>query len=141
VSGQPAQSASEYAIRSIVDGAGTDEASGLLTVHAFRQMTMQERVVDVHLVDRPIAHSGDGEHSPDGGGLDHRTECFVEVDAGALGEPAHDPARLVALHGAVALQFMPEQPLATDNIGAGRPRHERSGPVRHQSPVLILHSG
>jgi hypothetical protein len=35
---------------------------------------------------------------------------------------------------------MPEQPLAADNICAGRPRHERPGPVRHQSPVLISHS-
>jgi hypothetical protein len=44
---------------------GIDEPSGLLTVHLFGEMSMEEGVGDVHLVHWPSSGSREVQNSPD----------------------------------------------------------------------------
>jgi hypothetical protein len=74
-----------------------DEPGGLLTVHLFGEMFMEEGVGDVHLVHRPSSGSGKVQNSPDRARFDNRSERIREVNAGAWMEASDHPSRLVAL--------------------------------------------
>jgi hypothetical protein len=85
-----------------------DEARRLLTVHAFRQMAMEERVLDVELVDRPSARCSEVQHSADGRRLDHRGEGLMKINPWPLREAAHNLAGLVAFQRAVGMELVLE---------------------------------
>jgi hypothetical protein len=53
---------------------GVDEAGGLAAVESLRQSDMEEGVLDVELVDRPVPGEGEGEDGTDGGELDDGVE-------------------------------------------------------------------
>jgi hypothetical protein len=74
-----------------------DKTNRLLAEHTFLEMSMEEGVGHVQLLRGPAARRGDGEHSADSGWLDHGSECFTKVDAGALSEATHDPSSFVML--------------------------------------------
>jgi hypothetical protein len=76
---------------------GVDEPGGLLTVHLFGEMSMEEGVGDVHLVHWPSSGSHEVHNSPDRARFDNRSKRIREVNAGALMEASDHPACLVAL--------------------------------------------
>jgi hypothetical protein len=49
---------------------GVDEAGGLATVDSFRQSAMEEGILDVELMDRPVPGEGEGEDGATDGKLD-----------------------------------------------------------------------
>jgi hypothetical protein len=100
---------------------------------------MEEDVLDVELMDRPILGEGEGEDGADGGELDDGAGGLVIVHSRALGEAPKDPTGLVAVEGAVRSQIVAKEPLASDHISARRTRHQVAGVVGQQGR-LILHS-
>jgi hypothetical protein len=119
---------------------GIDEPGGLLAVHLFGEMDMEEGVGDVHLVHRPSSGGGKVQNNPDRARFDNRSERIRQVDAGALAEALDHPARLVALECTIGVQLVLEHPLASDDVGAKRARNELPSLVPLQSIKLFLHS-
>ena len=115
------------------------KAGWLLAVNRLVKGAVEESILDVKLMNRPGAGSGDGENSTDGRRLDHWTEGLVIVDAVLLGEAANYPARFIASQSAVGVELVLEDPFAGDNIGAWRARDEAPGVVVHESFVLVFH--
>jgi hypothetical protein len=58
---------------------------------------VQEHILHIKLMNRPVVRDGQGEHSADHGRLDHRAEGLIVVEAGSLGEVTKDQASLVPL--------------------------------------------
>jgi hypothetical protein len=75
----------------------------------------------------------------DHGRLDNKAECLIVVDAFLLGEAADNPACLVPSEGAVGLEFIFEQPCASDNVRTRRSRYEAPSTVVDQCLVLVCH--
>jgi hypothetical protein len=67
---------------------------------------MEEDILDIKLMDRPVAGKGEGEDGANSGELDDRAEGLVVVHSGALGEAPKDPTGLVAVEGAVRGQLV-----------------------------------
>lgn len=61
-----------------------DEAGRLLTIDVLGEKALQERIVDIHLVHRPVPGRNKGEDDVDRGRLDHRGKSAAEVDVGEL---------------------------------------------------------
>jgi hypothetical protein len=119
---------------------GVDEPGGLLTVHLFGEMSMEEGVADVHLVHWPSSGSHEVQNSPNRARFDNRSKRIREVDVGALTEASDHPARLLALDCTIGAQLVLEHPLASDDVGARRAWNELPSLVPLQSIKLFLHS-
>ncbi|XP_044356780.1 uncharacterized protein [Triticum aestivum] len=116
-----------------------DEACGLEAVHLLGERPMQERILDVQLVDGPPSRSSYGENSADGGWLDHRREGLAVVHARMLMKAADDPPRLVAFQRAVSAEFVLEDPFAYDQVGARRTWNQLPSTVGDERGVLFAH--
>jgi hypothetical protein len=116
---------------------GVDEVGGLAAVDSLHQSAMEEGVLDVELVDRPVPREGEGEDDTDGGELDDGVEGLIIVHFGALGEAPKDLAGLVAVEGAIRSQLVAKEPLVGDHIGAGWTRHHVPDVVGQQGCVLL----
>src|SRR6266540_5063370 len=101
-----------------------NEARRLLRVDRLREGAIEEGIIDVELVHRPITGDGEGRDSADGGRFHDRAKSFVEVDAVLLGKTSEDPASLVAIKGAIGFELMTIYPFAGDDVGARRTRDE-----------------
>jgi hypothetical protein len=101
---------------------------------------VEEGILDIELMDRPVPEEGEGEDDSNGGELDNRAEGLVIVHSGALGEAPKDPMGLVAVEGAIRGQLVAKEPLAGDHVGAWWTRHQIPGVVGQQGRVLLLHS-
>jgi len=100
---------------------------------------MKEGILHVELAYGPISRRRDAEDGADRGRLDDGAECLVVVNTGLLGEPADDPACLVPGEGAVGVELVLEQPLASDDVRTRRPRYEAPSAVVDQRLVLFRH--
>jgi hypothetical protein len=78
-----------------------DKAGGLAAVDSLCQSAMEEGILDVKLMDRPVPGEGEGEDGANSGELDDGAEGLIIVHSGALGEAPKDPTGLVAVEGAV----------------------------------------
>ena len=92
--------------------AGVEEAGWLLAEDRLGEVAVQEGVLDVQLVDRPVGGDGEGEHDTDGGRLDDGRERLAKVDAGLLREAAKNPTCLVPCQRSIRVQFVSEDPFA-----------------------------
>lgn len=79
---------------------------------------MQERILHIKLVNRPGVGDGQGEHGMNRARLDHWAEGLIVVGAGSLGETAKNPASLVPVQGAIRIELVLENSLASDDVGA-----------------------
>lgn len=58
---------------------------------------IKEGVLDVELVNQPLAGQGKGQHRAHRGWFDNKAECLIKVDARTLSEPTNDPTCFVTL--------------------------------------------
>jgi hypothetical protein len=100
---------------------------------------MQEGVLDVELVNWPGASKSQREHRADGGRLHNRAEGLIVVDSRALSEAPKNPASLVPLQGTIGPPLVHPDPLAGDDVGAGRTGHQIPRLVGDERRVLLLH--
>jgi hypothetical protein len=62
---------------------------------------VEEGILDVELMDRPVLREGEGEDDSNGDKLDEGAEGLIAAHSGTLGEAPKDPTSLVAVKGAV----------------------------------------
>jgi hypothetical protein len=117
-----------------------DEAGGLATVDDLNELAVEEGVLDVELASLPFKGDRDGEDDADRGRFDNRTERLVKVNALLLREAAKHPTCFVAVEGAIGLQLVAKDPLARDDVGVPRRRHEIPSVVAEDSTILLGHS-
>jgi hypothetical protein len=67
---------------------------------------MEEGILDIELMDRPVAEEGEGEDGAKSGELDDGAEGLIIVHSGTLCEAPKDPTGLVAVEGAVRGQLV-----------------------------------
>ena len=101
---------------------------------------MEEGVLDVELVDRPVLGVSQGEDGADRGGLDDRAERLVIIHARPLGETTKDPMGLVSFQRTVGVELVLEDPFASDHVRLGRARDEVPGVVLQQGGMFFFHS-
>jgi hypothetical protein len=116
-----------------------DKPNGLSAVDRLRQGAMEEGVLHIELVDRPVPGQRESQDSPDGDRLDHRTEGLVVVDPGTLGKAPEHIAGLVPLQGPVGVQLQLEDLFPGDHVGTMGTRHQVLGAVSLESLVLLFH--
>ena len=104
------------------------------------QVTVKKGIIHVQLVDRPLTRSSDAEDDPNRGRLDDEAQRLVVVDVVLLGEAADDLASLMTSQRVVGVELVPEDPLASDDVGAERPGDETPRVVVDESLVLLSHS-
>jgi hypothetical protein len=116
------------------------ETHGLAAVDSLSEGAMEEGILHIKLLNRPVMGDSSGEHRAHGGRFHNRAESLVVVNSGALSETPKDLASLVAIEGPVSAELVREDPFVSDDVGALRSWNKISGPITHQGPVLILHS-
>jgi hypothetical protein len=113
---------------------------GPTAVDSLSEGVMEEGILHIELLNRPVMGDGSGEHRAHGGRFHNRAETLVVVDSGALSGTPKDPASLVAIEGPVSAELVCEDPSASHDVGALRSWNKVPCPITHQGPVLILHS-
>jgi hypothetical protein len=117
-----------------------DEAGGLATIDDLGKLVVEEGVLDVELASLPFKGEHDGEDDADRGQFDNRTECLIEVNALLLRETVKHPTCFVAIKRAIGLQLVAKDPLAEDDVGILRRRHEIPSVITKESTILLGHS-
>jgi hypothetical protein len=112
----------------------------LAIVDDLAELAVEEGILDVELPSLPFKGERDGEDDTDRGRFDNRTERLVEVNALLLRETAKHPACFVAVEGAIGLQLVAKDPLAGDDVGILRRRHEIPSVIAEESTILLGHS-
>ena len=120
---------------------GVDETRRLLAEHLLRQMTVEEHILDVKLMNRPVTRERKREHCANGGWLDDRAESFIKINTFTLRESSQDPPCLVPIKRTIGLQLVTENPLACDNVSIARWINEVPSVVGQKSTILLNHEG
>jgi hypothetical protein len=124
----------------VLGASRVDEAGGLAIVDNLGKLAVEEGILDVELASLPFKGKRDGEDDADRGRFDNQTERVVEVNALLLRETAKHPACFVAVERAIGLQLVAKDPLARDDVGLLRRRHEIPSIITEESTILLGHS-
>jgi hypothetical protein len=116
------------------------ETRVLAAVDSFSEGAMEEGILHIKMLNRPVMGDNSGEHRAHGSRFHNRAESLIIVDSGALSETLKDPASLVAIEGPLSVKLVCEDPFASDDVGSLRSWNKVPCPITHQGPVLILHS-
>jgi hypothetical protein len=117
-----------------------DEAGGLATVDDLGDLAVEEGILDVELASPSFKGKRDREDDADRGQFDNRTQRLVEVKALLLRETAKHPTCFIAVERTIGLQLVVKDPLAEDNVGVPRRRHEIPSVVAEESMILLGHN-
>jgi predicted transcriptional regulator len=116
------------------------EAHGLAAEDSLRESAIEEGIFHVELPEWAVTGDSSGEHHANIGRFYNRAESLIVVDSRALSETPKDLTGLVAIKGPVSTDLVPEDPLASDNVGALRLGNQLPSPIADQGTVLFLHS-
>src|SRR6185437_333987 len=86
------------------------------SVDGLGQGAVEEGVLHIELVNSPPTGQCNREHCTDRGGLHHRAEGLVEVDARTLSEATKHPSCLVTLESSISMELVLVNPLAEDDV-------------------------
>jgi hypothetical protein len=75
-------------------------------VDCLNQGTVEEHIVDIQLMNRPVLVKSQAKDGADGGRLHNRVESLVEIDARAPSKSAKDQTRFVALKGTIGVKLV-----------------------------------
>lgn len=96
---------------------GVDETNRLATINCLKKSTMQESILNIQLMNRPIMRKSERKDNPNSDGFDYWIERLIEINTGFLGESTENPLCLVSVKGAIGLKFVPKDPLVGNNVG------------------------
>jgi hypothetical protein len=108
-----------------------DETRGLVAVDSLSEDAIEEGILHIELLNRPIMGDRSGEHHAHGGQFHNRAESLIVVNSWALSKTPKDPASLVAIEGPTSAKLVHEDPFAGDDIGALRSWNKVPGPITH----------
>jgi hypothetical protein len=96
------------------------ETRGLAAVDSLSEGAMEEGILHIELLNRPIMGDNSGEHHAHGGRFHNKVESLVVVDSGVLSETPKDPVSLLAIEGPVSVELVPDDSFACDDVEALR---------------------
>jgi hypothetical protein len=100
---------------------------------------MEEGVLHIKLVDRPILGVSQSKDSADSSWLDDGAESLVVINSGVLGEPTKDLASFVSIQRAVGVELVLEYPLPSDHVSLGRSRNQIPSVIVQEGSILFFH--
>ena len=100
---------------------------------------MEESILHVELMDRPVPRVCQGEDSANGGWFDDRDEGLVVINTEALCKSAKDPTSLVSFQGTISMKLVFENPFSSDHIGLGRARDKIPSVVVQEGSEFFFH--
>jgi hypothetical protein len=115
------------------------EAGGLTSEDNLTERVVEEDILHIELLKRPVAGGSNGEHCADGGRFDNRAESLVVVNTRALCKPPEDSASLVTVESPIRERLVGKKPFAGDDVGATRPGNKIPSPIAQKGPVPFLH--
>ena len=119
---------------------GVYVAGGLLIVDGLHERAVEEGVVDVKLMNRPLVGECNGVDGAHGGQFHDRTERLLKINTGSLREAAEDPTRLVSIQGAIGLQLVSKNPFTCNHISTSGTWNKDPCVISVQGGKLVLHS-
>jgi hypothetical protein len=96
------------------------ETCGLAVVDSLSEGVIEEDILHIELLNRPVMGDSSGEHRAHGDRFHNRAETLIVVDSGTLSETLKDLASLVAIEGLVRAELVREDPFHGDDAGALR---------------------
>jgi hypothetical protein len=96
------------------------ETRGLAVVDSLSEGAIEEEILHIELLNRPVMGDSSGKHRAHGGRFHNRAETLVVVDSGMLSETPKDLASLVAIEGPVSAELVREDPFPGADAGALR---------------------
>jgi hypothetical protein len=73
---------------------GINKTGGFLAIDGFLEVTMQEGVFDIHLIDGPSEGGGKSKHHLNCCRLNNRTKGFSIIHFGLLSKSPDDPLKI-----------------------------------------------
>jgi hypothetical protein len=116
------------------------EARGLAAEDCLGESVVEEDILHVELLNGSVTGDSSGKHRVNSDWFYNRVESLIIVDSRALSETPKDPTSLVVIKGPVSMEFVHEDPLVGDNVGALRSGNQLPGLIADQGSVLFLHS-
>jgi hypothetical protein len=98
---------------------------------------MEEVILHIKLMNRPIPGMNQGENGIDSRWFDDGTECPIIVNAGALSESAKNPTSFVSVGRTTSMKLVSENPFASDHICVSRTLDEVPCVVVVKSSILV----
>jgi len=96
----------------------------LLAIDCLIKMTMEKSILDIQLMNRPVARGCNTQNCPDGTWFNNRTECLIIINAMLLRESPNNPTSFVTSKGTIRMILMLENPLSCHNISTRGPRNK-----------------
>jgi hypothetical protein len=96
------------------------ETRGLAAVDRLSEGAMEESILHIELLNRPVMGDSSGKYHAHDGRFHNRAKSLVIVDSGALSETPNDPASHVAIEGPMSVELVREDSFADDDVGALR---------------------
>jgi hypothetical protein len=112
----------------------------MCAVNYLSQCVMEESILDIKLVDRPILGDSKGQDGANCHELHNGAESLIIINVGMLHEHVKTLASFVPLECPIDLELVLEDPLVGDNISATGVQNQVPIVVGHESGTLFLHS-
>ncbi|CAL9009542.1 unnamed protein product, partial [Prunus brigantina] len=100
---------------------------------------MEECIVNIKLMQRPVMGSGKSKNTPNKNHLGNRRKCVVVVKTFSLSVSFGHETSLVALNGAIGAMLYFIDPFASNGLLPGRKRSEGPSPIGFQNCNFKLH--
>ena len=95
-----------------------NKTSRLHIINRLVEGAMQESIIDIKLMNRPIMRESNCEHCANGSRLDHGTEGLIKINSKTLSETSKNPTSLLSLKRTISTILMAINPLVGHNIGS-----------------------
>jgi hypothetical protein len=111
----------------------------LLHVHILGQKTMEESIADINLTETPSARHGKRENQPHRSWFDNWAKGITIVNAMPLSETPSNESSLMFINRTIRAMLSLKNPLAANNIDAGRTRNQDPCPGVMKGSNLLSH--
>jgi hypothetical protein len=101
---------------------------------------VEEGILDVELMDRPVLRESQGKDDTNSGELDDGVEGLVIVHSRAPSEALKDPTGLVEVEGDVQGQLVAKEPLTSNHIGVTATGPGGGCPAEREIGLTISHN-
>ena len=105
-------------LQDIIRARAANKTSRLHIINRFVEGAMQESILDIKLMNRPILRESNCEHCANGSRLDHGTEGLIKINSKTLSETSKNPTSLLSLKRTISTILMAINPLVGHNIGS-----------------------
>jgi hypothetical protein len=92
------------------------ETRGLAAVDSLSEGAMEEGILHIKLLNRPVMGYNSGEHCAHGGRFSNRAESLIVVDSRAPSETPKNPTSPVTIESLISAELVREDPFVGDDV-------------------------